>query len=193
MDTRFSLSLKQIILLILITVVIVVFLTVVVFLAGQRNALGLFAQASTPTQTATPTMPPLPKAMTATPASERLSETYILTEEQINTMVAQGAAGGSPVIIRDVQIASSGLQVYGEINYNDYAGALVVSGAPYVQNRRLNFRLDSVTVDGVALPQILYPTVEEQINLFFSELLSGYDVESVVTQDGQIVAVVTPW
>ncbi len=192
MEDRFSFSLTQLILLLLVTAVIVVGLTIVVFLAGQRNALSLFTERATPTPTYTATMPPLPKAMTATPAP-RLSQTYILTEEQINAMLVELPTEGSPVVPRDVRISSERILLTGDINYSGYQGALEISGAPYVQGRRLRIQLDSVMLDGQALPAFLYPTVEEQINLFFEELLSGYDVESVELEEGQIMATVVPW
>jgi hypothetical protein len=192
MEKRFSFSLAQFILLLLLTVVIVVGLTIVVFIAGQRNALGLFAVRATPTPTSTATMPPLPKAMTATPVPG-LSQTYILTEEQINAILVDLPAQGSPVVPREVRITPEQMLVTGDIDYSGFRGVLEISGAPYVQDRRLRFRLDRVTLDGQTLPALLYPTVEEQINLFFEDLLGGYDVESVQLEEGRIVATVVPW
>lgn len=192
MDKRFSMSLKQLALLLLLILVIVVGLVIVFFLAVRVNPLEFFAGGGTPTPTFTPTMPPLPKAMTATP-QPRLSQTFTLTEEQINNMLGDLSREGTPVVVRDVRITEEQIQVTGDISYSGFQGALEVSGAPYVQDRRLRFRLDDVTLDGQGLPEFLYPTVEEQINLFFEELLSGYDVEAVELQAGRIVATVVPW
>jgi hypothetical protein len=192
METRFSLSLKQLALLVLLTVFVAVGLTVLVFLAGQGNGFNLFAIASTSTPTLTPTMPPLPKAMTATPAP-RLSQMYVLTEEQVNAMVGEYTQDAAPMAIHTIRIRAGGVQVIGDIDYGGYQGVLDISGAPFVQNLRMRFRLDQVTLDGQSLPAFLYPTIEEQINLFFDQLLSGYDIETVELQDGQIQIMFVPW
>jgi hypothetical protein len=191
MDTRLSLSVRQLLILFLITVLVVLVLTILVFLIGQRSAIDLIAQTS-PTQIYTPTMPPLPKAVTATPAV-RSSERYIITEGQINQMVGETSDIGSPVDIQSVRISNGHVSMQGEINYESYQGDLVVSGVPRLIDSQIKFTLDEVTVDDVLVPRFLYPVVEEQINLYFQGLLSGYDIESIEVQEGQIVAVVTPW
>ena len=191
MDTRLSLSVRQLLVLFLITVLVVLVLTILIFLVGQRSAIDLIAKSS-PTQTYTPTMPPLPKAVTATPAV-RSSERYIITEEQINQMVAETSDPGSPVDIQSVRISSGYVSMEGEINYESYQGDLVVSGIPLLTDSQVKFTLDEITVDGVLVPRFLYPVVEEQINLYFEGLLRGYNIESIEVQEGQIVAVVIPW
>jgi hypothetical protein len=142
--------------------------------------------------TSTPTMPPLPKAMTATPR-DSLTETLILTEDEINSIVSTYSNTGYPLILQDVQITSQQVLASGALNYENYQGNLVVSGVPYVQNRQLHFQVDDITLDGQRLPQFLYPTVEDQIDLFFEELTRGYFIQSVELQDGRMVAVVVPW
>jgi hypothetical protein len=192
METRFSFSLKQLVLLVLLTVFVAVGLTMIVFLVGQQSVFGLFALRGTATPTFTPTMPPLPKAMTATPV-QSLSQTYVLTEEQINGVVAQYSDATSVLTVDEVKITPEYVQMIGDINYNDYQGNLIVSGMPSVLDRRLRFQLVDVTLNGQSMPQILYPTIEEQIDLLFEEILRGYDIDSVELGQGRIIVMVVPW
>lgn len=192
MGKRISLSLKQLVVLVLLIVITAVGLTLVVFLVGQRSALSLLNLAGTPTLTSSPTMPPLPKAMTATPSTPE-GQVLIITEDEINSIVSGVSGAGNPLVVREVRITSQQVQMSGEISYSGYQGNLEIVGTPYVQNHRLGFQLASVAFDGQRLPEFLYPTVEEQINLFFDQLSSGYDIESVELQDGRIVLMVVPW
>ena len=192
MGKRISISITQLVVLVLLSVLIAVCLTILVFLAGQRSALGLLGPTGTPTVTSSPTMPPLPKAMTAT-SPGFVTETLVLTEEEINSIVASYSNAGYPVTLQDVQITTQQVQVNGALNYENYQGDLEVSGVPYVQNRQLRIQLDDIALDGQSLPQFLYPTVEDQIDIFFEELTSGYFIQSVELQDGRMVMMVVPW
>lgn len=192
METRFSFSLKQLIVLILLTVLIAAGLTIVIFYIGQQSAFGLFALRGTATPAFTPTMPPLPKAMTATP-DQGLSQAYVLTEDQINSVVGQYSNTTSVLRVDEVNITPDSVQLMGEIHYNDDQGDLIVSGIPYVQDRRLRFQLVDVALNGQSLPELIYPTVEEQINMLFEEMLRGYDIESVELGQGRIIVMVAPW
>lgn len=192
MNTRFSLTLKQLFILILGAALLAVVLTVVIFFLGQQYGLNLARGLDGFGPTATPTMPPLPQAMTATPRP-RETEVYVLTEAELNRAAQEQSTVVTPLIVEGVDIQATQMQVRGTIDYLGYQGQIDLYGAPYVENGGLKFRLSSITLDGQTLPPAIYPIVEEQIDMMFSQLMTGYDVTSVELAEDQITVAVIPW
>jgi hypothetical protein len=190
MDTRFSISAKQLILILLLAVLVTAGLTTLIFYIGQQSGLRLAGGIGQ--STTTPTMPPLPKAMTATPR-EKQAETFFITEGMIDDVLAQESDPSAPVTVEQVEISDQQVQVDGQINYMGYQGALAVSGTPYVADHKMRVDISAITLDGQTLPALLYPTVEQEVNRLFDELMVGYDVQAVELADGQIVVIVVPW
>ena len=187
METRFSLTLKQLALIVILVFVLAAGFSLVVFYLGQRSVVGTAARDS-----ATPSMPPLPKAMTATPAA-LAAQNLTFTEGDILLLLEDQAGSSAPLALGEVEISSEAVTLDGAVDYADYQGHLHVSGQPYPEGGKLQFRIASMVLDGQTVPQVLYPTIEAQINTLFEQLLDGYDVTAVSLEAGQITLTVVPW
>ena len=190
MDKSINLSLRQLVFLITISALVAAGIAVLIFYLGQQSGLQL---AGDKQPTASATMPPLPKAMTATPRPKE-RQTFIFTDE----MLLEGAQAGtngddSPIAVEDVLITADAVAIEGTIDYLGYSGDISIAGQPYITNGRLRIRLTEVSLEGQPLPSLLYPTVEEQINLSFDQMLTGYDVENILLEEGRMTVTVVPW
>jgi len=192
MDAKISLSLRQVLILLILVILITAIATLFIFIFGQQSGLSLVRGTPTPKITATPTMPPLPKAMTATPKPKETQQ-IIFTDETAARLLQEGAVSDAPVQVQSVHFTSQSVTLAGELNYMGYQGALEMEGLPYVENQRLLFRVSSITLDGQPLPQLLFPAVEEQANSLFKQMLDGYDIQAVELQDGQMIVTASPW
>jgi hypothetical protein len=189
MDKHFSLSLKQIILMISVTALLAAAIGVLIFYLGQRSSI-MNNGKNEPTPSAS--MPPLPKAMTATPRPEQ-GEMLIFTEDMLTEAAQSVSDQDLPISIDAIQITPSLVTTNGKIDYMNYQGTVSIAGQPYVQDRRLRVRIISLTLADQPLPALIYPTIEEQINLAFDQILMGYYVDDVTLDDGTMIVSVVPW
>lgn len=184
--------------------VVVSGLTLLAFMLGQRSGmqiaggkqeLALAAGTSEVDSQSPAAMPVLPKAMTATPESKQLEQWSINNEQA--TLLAQEqnstANPGMPVLVKQIEFLPSEIRITGEIDYAGYAGNLEILGYPMIEARQLNFRVVRLSLNGQVLPQIVSPAVESQVNSFFSQLLSGYDVINIEMDEGILSADLLPW
>lgn len=191
MDTRLSVTFKQMLWIILMVILLAIGLTLAVFYLGQQSGLNL-AQSTTPSFTPTATMPPLPKAMTATPKPlpvEQLSLTDDSATQFLQDQLAQ-AGSEAPIQVQRVSFSTENVMLSGNLDYLDYQGMLSITGLPVVTGKKLHFQLIEVTLDGASLPEVLYPTVEQQIDSLFEQMLTGYELQKIELGPGWMILTV---
>jgi len=197
METPLPLTLTQLLIVIIIAILIAAGIAVLIFSLGLGSGFILAGAGRTPQTGAfalTPTMPPLPKAVTATPKDvDDKTQTFTFTEEMLNEMLSGQSSSEIPIVVDDVTITEETVTLSGAIDYGGIRGNIQVTAIPYVSNQRVRFDLVSINLEGQPLPELIYPTVEEQVNLFFDQLLTGYDVQSLVLEDGQMTVTVVAW
>jgi hypothetical protein len=199
MEPRFSFTLRQVLLIAVVIVILTAALTLVIFYLGQQNALRLAEQSGLSTRdasaTGTAAVPTLPRAMTATP-KEHTPETYSLTDSQATALLQEQIAQsgqGAVLQVDAVSFTPQQIEVVGQIDYMEYQGELHMTCKPVALDNRLRLQITRVTVDGQDLPEMLFPVLEEQINPLFDQILSGYDIQAVELEQGQIKMTVLPW
>jgi hypothetical protein len=189
MNSPLNLSLKQLVFLIAISALLAAGIGVLIFYLGQQSGLQI---ADTKRPTPSPSMPPLPKAMTATPRPKE-RQIFILTEDMLLENAQTSTGDDSPITVDGLQITSSAVTIDGYIDYLGYQGTVSITGQPYIDNGQLRVLLTNLSLENQPLPQLLYPTVEEQINAAFDEILMNYDIEEVLLEENQMTVTVVPW
>ena len=203
METRFSLTIKQAMAILLGVALCAAIFTLVVFYLGQQSALRLpkgdqaelTAQAGRGAETAIAVPPTLPQAMTAT-ARPKTTEVYIFTDSSATQLLQEQVSQvGSETgySIKSVSFTPEQIKLSGEIDTMGFHGSLEITGKPVVVEKRLRFQILEVTVSGQNLPKPLLPTIEAEINKFFDQTLVGYDVEGVKLEAGQMTVTLSPW
>jgi hypothetical protein len=193
MENRLSVTFKQIAMLILLVVFITAAFTLAIFLLGQQNGMKLVGKNTSTARPSSPTLPgtatpTLPKAMTATPAASP-AELYVLTDDSATKILqeqAVQAGADAPLTVQSVTFTQEQVSLTGELNAMGYQGTLNISGVPRVESKKLRFQLTEVTLDGKGLPSALFPTIEEQINALFDQLLADVDVQGVKLGEGEM-------
>lgn len=214
MKTHFSLTMRQILLAVLLLILGTAAFTLLVFYLGQQNGLRLSnpgpleaatakaSPASSPAATtgAVITFDPaaLPRAMTATPKAGA-PEQKVLTDAQATLLVQEHIAqSGSqaPVKIDSVAFTPEQVNMSGEINSEvalGLAGSVELSGTVAVEEKRLRFHLTGLRLDEEQMPEMLYTSIEAQVNNFFDQTFMGYDVLEVQLAAGQMTVTLLPW
>lgn len=148
--------------------------------------------------TATSTLPPLPKARTATPTLST-PVTITVTDEEATSLAQEEAdqAGPDELAIQDpvVSITEQYLELTGRaVNLGLFgSGDLRVVGVPVVEDEELRFRVMTATVNNVDLPRSLFPDIESTVDRVLARSLFGYDARDVILGDGVMTLVVFPW
>lgn len=136
----------------------------------------------------TPTMPALPRAVTAT-IPEKIPDDVKLTDSeatQLAMMMATELGSENPLSVRQVFFTEGKINLVGEIDYLEYKGEFTMSGKPYVEAGKLKVDLDTMKVNDQPLPVILLPSIEESTNYFFSDLFRAYKIIDVKVDSGGI-------
>ncbi|MBN2550185.1 MAG: hypothetical protein JXB15_13565 [Anaerolineales bacterium] len=180
METRLSLTLRQVLWIILVVILLAVGFTLAIFFLGQRSGFNL-ALSATPSLVPTATMPALPKAMTATPKPLPVEQITLTDDSATQFLQDQLAQAGSeaPIQVQRVSFTAENVSLSGSLDYLEYQGMLNITGLPVVTGKKLHFQLIEVTLDGAVLPEVLYPTVEQQIDSLFEQLLTGYELQKI--------------
>lgn len=204
MEATLRLSFGKIIAAGIVLAVIVSLLTLLAYVLGQRNGMelaadlvqtALNAQEKNSDSQSPEVIPVLPKAMTATPMHKPL-EQWSINNEQATRLAqeqTEASTSGVPLLVNQIEFTESEMRITGEINYAGYMGDLEIVGYPVIEANQLNFHVMRSFLNGQVLPQIISPTVESQINGFFSQLFAGYDVIQVEMGDGVLLADLLPW
>lgn len=211
MDSRFSLSLKQILILIAVVVVLSAAFAVGVFALGMRSALGLVQQGEAlatekgtlassqggPTNQGGPVSPlgTLPRAMTATPRI-KTPRPYVLNESDALKLAQDQAANanlGAPITVQAVSFITGTATLTGQIDYMGYKGQVEISGEPYASGQRLHFKVTGVMLEGQALSADFYPSIEAEVDKLFEQIFTGYDILSVQVEVGKMTLIVLSW
>lgn len=198
MDSRLSLTLKQLIAIVFVTAVLAGGFVLVSYYLGQKSGALLSrgggeaednSQLASPTQT----MPPLPRAMTATPVISE-SQSIVLGDDEVTESAREFMANSDSLMrVAEVSFSESGIRLNGEIDAMGYQGPLDIEGVPYVEDRQIRFRVTGMQLDGEVLPQFMYPLVEAEMNAVFDELTFGYDVQTVEVKQGEMLITLQAW
>lgn len=204
MGPSLNLSFSKILVAAIVLAVVVSTLTILAFVIGQQRGVELASaggylsldQNVSGKQTQSPAaMPALPKAVTATPKS-KMVEKWSFSNEQA-TRFAQDQSISSqtnaPMVVKNIEFSPEKIRLSGELNYAGTMGDFEILGFPLIESRELHFRISRMLLDGQDLPHLAFSAVESQVDLFFSQLLSGYDVMDVELGEGFISADVLPW
>ncbi|MEW5871129.1 MAG: hypothetical protein AB1894_17775 [Chloroflexota bacterium] len=213
MKTPFSLTMRQILLAVLLLILGTAAFTLLVFILGQQNGLRLSstgpAEASPPERTAPALASPtravvtfdpaaLPRAMTATPKT-RAPEQKVFTDATATQLVQEHLAQSgnqAPVQIDRLAFTPEQVNMSGEIN-SEYAlglaGSVELSGTVAVEENRLRFHLTRLSLDEEQMPELLYASIEAEVNSFFDQTFTGYDVLEVQLAAGEMTVTLLPW
>jgi hypothetical protein len=204
MDVRVAFGLKQVIFLLFLAVLLVAGLGLGAFLLGQQNALRLVNRTAQPpvasaqaqiVVTDPAVQPTLPRAMTATPRPTATQE-IVITDAQATELAQQQASQanlGIPIQIGSVFFTPGKANLTGTVDYLGYSGDFLITGTPYVDAGRLRVKVDSFTIGGQSLPGVVYADLEKEINGLFDQIFTGYEIQSISVEAGQMRLTVIPW
>ncbi len=159
------------------------------------TAVAMTAAALPQTPAATFAQTELPRAMTATP-QPKTPEQMVFTDSSATQLLKEQIAQSQsevPILVDSVVFAPEQVTMSGDIDYMGVQGRVQLSGKPIVAENRLRVQLTSLRLDGEDLPDLLYPSVEAEINAYFDEVLQGYDVLGVTLAQGQMTVTLLPW
>ncbi len=196
MNKKIAIPIIFILILVSILILCTVTLGVAAFFLGRQSGVSLTAKRTPAPVPATviPTMPPLPKAMTATPTTNAASATsslqvLIFTNDSATQALQEEAAQSGtsmPLKVQTVSFTREQITITGDLDYMGIQGNLSIFGKPVLSNKKLQFKVSRVTLDGEDLPDFMFPTIEEQINATFDQWMAGYSIESMELSDGQM-------
>jgi hypothetical protein len=137
----------------------------------------------------------LPRAMTATPKPKVERAMIITNEDLLLVLNRQAESAGTEVDIQvqSVEIKQSGLTLHGSIDGLGFRGPVEITGSPAASGGSLIFILKNISIGGSELPQILYPTIEEEVNRYFEEWMWGYEVRKLELGEGTLTVSVLDW
>lgn len=200
METRFSLTSKQIVLLLAAAALLCAGLSAGVFVLGMwagthqvqqlEGAAPVVGASSTPAPLGT-----LPRAMTATPRPKQ-PEDKVFSEADALKLAQEQAVNADleyPLEVQAVSFTDGKAMLSGQITYMGYQGQVEISGAPYAADQRLRFQVTSATIAGQALPEDFFAGLEAEINQLFEQVFWGYDIQAVTVTPGQMALRVVRW
>lgn len=120
--------------------------------------------------------------------SARAPFTLVITQQQLNTLMQDGAANAkSPIKEMRAEITSDHLNFQGTVLYSGMNVVATLSGAPRVEAGKLVYRADSLLMGGVSAPDNIRinseKTATTQLNLLIDWRAT---VNSVTVQAGQL-------
>ena len=137
----------------------------------------------------------LPKAMTATPRT-RQEETLPFTNESLLGQLRQEIEKEDSQLdlrVGMVKITEMGIRMVGSLEGNGLSGTVEIMGTPVVNDGKLVFQVEELSLEGQPLPELFSATLEAEIEQVFKDWLWGYEVLRIKLGEGKIDLTVVEW
>ncbi|OGO33030.1 MAG: hypothetical protein A2Z16_14365 [Chloroflexi bacterium RBG_16_54_18] len=137
----------------------------------------------------------LPKAMTATPRT-RQEETLPFTNESLLGKLQQEVKKANSQLnlqVGMVEITEMGVRLIGSLEGNGLFGTVEIVGLPIVNDGKLVFQVEELSLEGQPLPEFISAVIEAEIEQVFKEWLWGYEVLGIKLGEGKIDLTVVEW
>jgi hypothetical protein len=137
----------------------------------------------------------LPRAMTAT-SKPKVERAMIFTSEDLLLILNQQAENAGTEVdiqVQSVEITRQGLTLHGSIDGLGFRGPVGITGTPAASGGSLTFILENISIDGSEIPEVLYPTIEKEIDRYFEEWMWGYEVRKLELEEDEFTVSVMDW